>query len=186
MSKEGFNLFPISPQAIEQAFPQGTNRTFLRESLVKESHLIQTHNKELHNVLSINELYMNNNDSTPMNYVIFRDGALFMRRMLRHQSELPVLSKDMLDVYMLDTRRDKQDQQKNIKQYFAEQWATYFGNKEEYAPVTEKLHALTKQWTSGSEEIVGGAYYMGRAYQRQIEIFSLHRKFPEVWPESQS
>jgi hypothetical protein len=177
---EGRPLFPVSKDAIEKAFPSGEKIT--REILVYETQKIGEENKDLFKHLSYDSLIGNYKGAISVNFATFRDGAIFMRRILRHQNEqLPVLSKDMLDAYTTDNKRGIANHPWSMKEYFSEKWASEFRSKDENADLSRSVDRIGESWTGNAMDSWGGAYYMARAYQRDREIRNLHNLHPEAW-----
>jgi hypothetical protein len=173
-------LFPVSKNAVDRAFPPGERIT--RDMLVEETKRIQKENKDLFSHLSYDSLIAKYKGTITVNFATFRDSAIFTRRILRHQDgELPVLSQDMLDTYTIENRRGIANHPWSMKEYFAEKWASEFKHKEEHAELAQGVDRIGQLWSGNTMDAWAGAYYIARAYQREEEVRDLHKQFPTMW-----
>jgi hypothetical protein len=196
MSAEGFyprreegKKLIISRKAIQQAFPPGKDRGDIGGFRLREAVEMSEQNPHLLAHLSPDKLseYPKNSN---VEVHAFSDGARFMHRILRHNTDsVPVLSEDLLSVYDMDNQRAIEDGKKGMKDYFADKWLQEYDAKPEHAELAAKIRKVGEIWTPRIEEVWGGAYYVASAYEKhehvqkankdlQPEIQELKRKVP--------
>ena len=168
----------VSHKAIEQAFPPGKDKGDISGFRLRETVEMSEHNPHLLARLSPDELSKYpKNANTEIN--TFSDGARFMYRILRHNTDsLPVLSEDLLSVYDMDNKRALEDNKKQgMKDYFAVKWLQEYDANPEYAKLATKINKVGEIWTPRIEEVWGGAYYVAGAFQKHERVQKTNKEF---------
>jgi len=181
MSRERFQepggrILPISKKAIEGAFPYSTNKESVEKALREEAIAMSSDNQDLFmHTKSLRTAYPGNPNVA---FSTFSDGIRFMHRILRYQTTLPVLSPQLLSVYDLEHNRGITDRGKGMKEYFVDKWMTEFQGKREHTELTKVFERVGGIHTNRIEEIWGGAYYVTKAFEKQVHVNEANNIYP--------
>lgn len=174
-------LFPIASRAIEKAFPYNADLDDIGQALRQEAMNMYANNHTLYSHLTRDTLDTTYSNKKNIQFYPFIDGARFMHRILRHTREdLPIISKNELTIYDMENKRNIHKNGQDMKTFFAENWQKEFGDKKEHKELAHTIKRVGDIWTERSDEVKGGAYYVARAFQRNIEAQNLNN---EYWDE---